>query len=228
MDPTKPKLAQNVNELLNVSQFIADSLEKMILDGTLQPGARLVQTEIAEQFGVSRLPVRDALQILQRKELAVVLPRRGMAVRPVTEKEVRELSELRLVLEGYAFAASAPQLTETDLKQLEALIHEQEACAETDFLRQMEIDERFHFMLISRFDNDEAKKQIRQLWRRIRLLRAIARDVKDWNRLSVAGHKRIVSAIRGQDYEQARRELEAGILRSREERLLRVAELNRG
>ncbi|MDF2962840.1 MAG: transcriptional regulator [Paenibacillus sp.] len=220
-------LEQDVNELRNVAQFIAESLEGAILDGTLQPGTRLVQTEIADRFGVSRLPVRDALQILQRKELVVVLPRRGMAVRSVTEKEVRELSELRMILECYAFVASAPLLNETDLEQAESLIREQEEGFEGDFLLQMEIDERFHFKLISKFDNDEVKNQIRQLWRRIKLLRAIARDVKDWNRMSVAGHKKIVAAIRVRNFEEARKELEAGMIRSRNERLERVKELNR-
>jgi len=66
-----------INELKNVAQFIAQKLEEMILIGTLAPGQHLVQTDIATQFGVSRLPVRDALRILEKRELAVTKPRHG-------------------------------------------------------------------------------------------------------------------------------------------------------
>jgi len=73
-----PNLNAGINELKNVAQFIAQKIEEMILVGTLAPGQHLVQTDIAAQFGVSRLPVRDALKILEKRELAVTQPRRGV------------------------------------------------------------------------------------------------------------------------------------------------------
>lgn len=218
-------LDQYVNGLPNVAQFIAEQLERMILDGTLAPGHRLVQTDIAERFGVSRLPVRDALQILEKKELAVNQPRRGMIVRPIEAKEVRELFELRLVLEGYAFSISAPLLAESDLERAERLVGQQEAT--DDFVQLMGIDEQFHLLLLTRFDNSEAMKHIGQVWRRIKVMRSFARDVRDWKAHSVESHRQILSMLRGKKFKEAQQCLESGIRRGRDEILEQVAVLNR-
>src|SRR5690554_3140508 len=106
-----------VNDLQNVAQFIAGQLERMILDGTLAPGTRLIQTEIAEQYKVSRLPVRDAFRILEKKELVVALPRKGMEVRRVSAKEALELFELRWLLERYAAEQSLYKFQSEDVEE---------------------------------------------------------------------------------------------------------------
>jgi DNA-binding GntR family transcriptional regulator len=207
----------HVDQLKNVAEYIAETLESQILDGSLSPSTRLVQTEIADSFGVSRLPVRDALRILEKKELVITLPRKGMVVRPVTEKEAKELFELRLLLEGYAFTASAPLLGRNNLDRLDHLVEEQMTSDPSNFGLLMDIDEQFHMVLISECDNEEIRKQIVNLWRRIRMLRALARNVDEWNRRSAKGHKRIIEALRSSDFDLAKQHLTAGMLRAQDE-----------
>jgi DNA-binding GntR family transcriptional regulator len=83
-------------------EVVADSLRDEILDGRLAAGSRLVEAELAERFGVSRGPVRDALQELARTGLAVDLPRRGTFVSSLTERDLSEVYDIRRAIEEAA------------------------------------------------------------------------------------------------------------------------------
>lgn len=203
-----------INELKNVAQFIAQKLEEMILIGTLAPGQHLVQTDIAEQFGVSRLPVRDALRILEKRELAVTKPRHGMIVRPLNVREVHDLFELRRLLEGHAFARSVKNFDQTDIAEVEAIVKRQEALTMGEFIQILDLDERFHIKLCSRCDNEEIKFYLAKIWSRIRVLRSLERDWEGWNKHSVKSHRGILAAIRAEDYRRGRQLLEDGIDRA--------------
>ncbi|MGH7958097.1 MAG: GntR family transcriptional regulator [Opitutaceae bacterium] len=219
------ELNASINELKNVSQFIAHKLEEMILVGQLEPGKHLVQTDIAAQFGVSRLPVRDALAILGKRELAVTLPRRGVIVRPLNPREVSDLYELRLLLEGHAFAESVKKLSAADLAEAEDIIRQQESLPMEQFIALLDIDEKFHFQLFSRCANAEIKSSLARIWNRIRVLRSLARDWEDWNKGSIRSHRAIVAAIRARDFKKARALLEEGILGAEKKILATVTQL---
>ncbi len=209
-----PNLNAGINELKNVAQFIAQKIEEMILVGTLAPGQHLVQTDIAAQFGVSRLPVRDALKILEKRELAVTQPRRGVIVRPLNLREVRDLYELRRLLEGHAFSRSVKKFEDADIAETEAILKRQESLTMGEFVQILDLDERFHIKLCSRCDNDEIKAYLAKIWSRIRVLRSLERDWEDWNKNSVKSHRGILAAIKAEDYRKARQLLEDGIDRA--------------
>lgn len=207
-------LNAGINELKNVAQFIAQKLEEMILVGALAPGQHLVQTDIAAQFGVSRLPVRDALQILEKRELAVTLPRRGVIVRPLNLQEVHDLYELRRLLESHAFSRSVRNFDLADLAEAEAILKRQESLTMGEFIQVLDLDERFHLKLCSRCENGEIKAYLAKIWNRIRVLRSLERDWEDWNQNSVKSHRSILAAIRTEDFKKARLLLEEGIDRA--------------
>lgn len=209
-----PNLNAGINELKNVAQFIAQKIEEMILVGTLVPGQHLVQTDIAAQFGVSRLPVRDALKILEKRELAVTQPRRGVIVRPLNLREVRDLYELRRLLEGHAFSRSVKKFEDADIAETEAILKRQESLTMGEFVQILDLDERFHIKLCSRCDNDEIKAYLAKIWSRIRVLRSLERNWEDWNKNSVKSHRGILAAIKAEDYRKARQLLEDGIDRA--------------
>jgi len=213
--PAAPlNLNAGINELKNVAQFIAQKIEEMILVGTLAPGQHLVQTDIAAQFGVSRLPVRDALKILEKRELAVTQPRRGVIVRPLNLREVRDLYELRRLLEGHAFSRSVKNFDDADIAETEAILKRQESLTMGEFIQILDLDERFHIKLCSRCDNEEIKAYLAKIWSRIRVLRSLERDWEDWNKNSVKSHRGILAAIKAEDYRKARQLLEDGIDRA--------------
>ena len=94
-------------EGVGLKQQIQVRLKQAILDGSLSPGEQLVEGEIASQFGVSRSPVREAIQDLERQGYVVKKPRRGTFVTEVTPQSVIEIYTLRVLLEGYAAAIAA-------------------------------------------------------------------------------------------------------------------------
>lgn len=90
-------LTYKVDSIQNTAEVIAKSLEDKIYGAELKPGQQLVQENIARMFGVSRVPVRDALQILINMGLAVNMPRRGVFVRRLSKKSLGELFEVRKI-----------------------------------------------------------------------------------------------------------------------------------
>lgn len=100
---------------------IAAVLRAEIVDGTLPGGAALRQERIAARFGVSRMPVRDALRILEAEGFAVWPPNRSARVAPLSADDLTDLFDLRIVTEGLALRCAIPELTDSLLDEAEAL-----------------------------------------------------------------------------------------------------------
>lgn len=108
-------------------EAVADRLRDEILDGRRAAGSRLVEAELAERFGVSRGPIRDALQELARAGLAVDLPRRGTFVSSLTEGDLQEVYVIRRAIEEAAVRATIERATEADVAAIFEALGEAEA-----------------------------------------------------------------------------------------------------
>lgn len=109
---------------------VADVLRERILQGELAPGARLVERTLAAELGVSRIPIRDALNILRGEGFVSAFPNRGMVVTPLTRQDVEELFEVREALEVLAARRATEHATSEELDRLAAILAESEAAAE--------------------------------------------------------------------------------------------------
>jgi GntR family transcriptional regulator of gluconate operon len=126
-------------------QAVADQLRDEILDGRLTAGSRLVETELAERFGVSRGPIRDALAELARSGLAVDLPRRGTFVPSLTEVDLAEVYEIRRAIEEAAVRLAIERGSDADIAVMYAALDETErAYASGDLPAAWEADMAFH------------------------------------------------------------------------------------
>lgn len=126
-------------------EAISDELRDEILDGRLSAGTRLVETELAERFGVSRGPIRDALAELARAGLAVDLPRHGTFVSSLTERDLEEVYVLRRAIEEAAIPFAIANATEDDLAAMLEFLTEAEAAYGTgDLAAAWEADMAFH------------------------------------------------------------------------------------
>ncbi|WP_112808514.1 GntR family transcriptional regulator [Ensifer sp.] len=103
-----------------IASRISRALAERIISGVLSPGERLRQDHIAEEFGASHVPVREAFRLLEAQGLAVSEPRRGFRVAAFDLKEVREVAEMRAVLEVLALRHAIPHLTAAILERAEA------------------------------------------------------------------------------------------------------------
>ena len=126
-------------------ETVADRLRDEILDGQLAAGSRLVEAELADRFGVSRGPVRDALQELARTGLAVDLPRRGTFVSSLTERDLDEVYDIRRAIEEAAVRLTIARADEADVAALfEALEEAESAYGRDELASAWEADMAFH------------------------------------------------------------------------------------
>lgn len=126
-----------------ISRVLADR----IIRGEIAPDARLRQDHIAEEFGTSHVPVREAFRRLEAQGLAVNLPRRGVRVASFDLKEVREVAEMRAALEGLALKHAAQHLTSAILDAAEEATREGDAAGDVHAWE--EANRRFHRLILA-------------------------------------------------------------------------------
>ncbi|MFG2855871.1 GntR family transcriptional regulator [Streptomyces mirabilis] len=128
-------------------------LKDTVLTDPEMQGAFLSEQELADRIGVSRTPIREALLLLAAEDLVELVPKRGARVTPLTGREVRELMELRGVVERYA----AQQLVAAErvpLEELRSLLERQRALTGAEDTREfIAVDHRFHASLVSAVGN---------------------------------------------------------------------------
>jgi DNA-binding GntR family transcriptional regulator len=126
-------------------ELVLKSLRFEIFGGHIPPGTQLVESELADLFGVSRGPIREALIFLEQEHLIVREPRRGAFVRGITEDDVREIYGLRQVLETYAARLSCGRLPAADLERMQACIDQMvELRRNAKWKASAELDVEFH------------------------------------------------------------------------------------
>jgi DNA-binding GntR family transcriptional regulator len=126
-----------------LQDLTTDGLRAAILNGQFGPGARLGHDELARQFGVSRMPVRQALRVLESEGLVTLRPHRGAVVVALRPEEVTQIFEVRAMLEARAAELAAPNLTDADLALLRGFVEAMEH-AGTDVEHWLELNLRFH------------------------------------------------------------------------------------
>ena len=107
---------------INLRDYIARDLRGLILRGAFKPGERLIESEIAEQMGVSRPPLREALSALEREGLVVSIPRRGSFVVDFTDQDIEEIYSFRFLLEVGALKRMVMRQTQKDIDYLQNLL----------------------------------------------------------------------------------------------------------
>jgi DNA-binding GntR family transcriptional regulator len=201
-------LAGRISSLPNVSETIAATLTELIFSGKLHPGQRLVQSQLAEEFGVSRVPVRDALHFLEQRSLVVTRPRRGVIVRPISRQGLHEIFALRRILEPPALEEILANLGAAELDELEAIVDAQaEAGRRGDMATAFRQDQRFHDLLNSRISNSLLKEMTELVWTRNRQVRSVMRASDRGGAIvadSVERHRRLLEALRARDIERGR------------------------
>ncbi|MBV7274692.1 GntR family transcriptional regulator [Clostridiaceae bacterium UIB06] len=125
--------------------IVADILRTAILKGELKGGQQLIQADIAEQFGMSRIPVREALKQLEMEGLVKQYPNKGAVISELSADEVQEIYEIRSLLETGAIKLSIENLSEEDLEQAENLLKEIDRAEDVN--KWIELNWEFHSCL---------------------------------------------------------------------------------
>ncbi|KWV51116.1 transcriptional regulator [Rhizobium altiplani] len=203
------------------TNLIATALRREIEGGSLPPGTVLKQELLAERFGVSRQPVRQALDRLLASGLLDRRPDRSLAVAGLTEEQARELAEIRAALESMALRAALPLLGDSDLRKARRL--NEDLIEEDDPAALEELDVAFHRTLYGRCGNRRLLSMIDELRRESR--RAYLRQPKGSNERVIlhAEHRAIIDACARRDEAEALKAL-SGHLQMTTARLARKGE----
>lgn len=113
---------------MTLSRKIAQSIADQIVEGQLKPGDRLYESKLTEMFGTSRVPIREALYILEKDEIVERIPRQGVFVKEYHRKDLRDLYEVAYRLEELALEEVIEHITEQQLTELYQLIEEMASC----------------------------------------------------------------------------------------------------
>ncbi|MEV7129179.1 GntR family transcriptional regulator [Streptomyces sp. NPDC093260] len=181
------------------SERVTRQLRDEILDGVRRPGSRLVERELAEALGVSRLPVREALKTLVSEGLVTPRPRTWAVVREFTSSDIADLDEVRAALETLAFRLAAQRHTRAGLEQLRTVLDtELEAARAGDAVRARRAAADFHQTVTSLAANELLNELERPLRSRLRWLMGQHDDL-----LGVAlEHEALYQAIAARDVQR--------------------------
>lgn len=186
-------------------EIVYEQLKIQILTGKIAPGTRMMEVELAEDLGVSRTPVREAIRKLEKEALVVIEPRRGAYVSDVSVKEMVDTLVVREDLEALAASLTAKRITKEELEGLEKKVTDySEAIASGDMEQIIRADESFHHKIVALSGNKaliQLFSSVQELSLRFRYL--YYEDFTRYENMPVE-HKEILEAIKTGDGDAAR------------------------
>lgn len=184
-----------------VRERVTADLRQEIIAGSLRPGDRLVERELAERFGVSRVPVREAIRALVAEGFVHFETPRRTVVRRLTPTDVKELFELREALEVYAAGLAASRATPEDLAGMQDLLDRAAAATEAgDAETITDVNSRLHDGIVAMAGNSLLTEALEPVAGRLRWM---TRRNEEWPQLLVE-HRELYEAIATGDPERAR------------------------
>ena len=191
--PTAPSLAPRA-----LYEEVAELLRQRIFKRELEPGSWIDELRIAEEYGISRTPLREALKVLAAEGLVTMKVRRGAYVTEVSEKDLRDVYHLLSLLESDAAGQVAAQGQAAALGELGALHDELEAAVH-DRDRFFAINERFHLRLLELADNRWRLQMVSDLRKVMKLNRHHSLFKAGRIEESLAEHRAVMAALRAHD-----------------------------
>jgi DNA-binding GntR family transcriptional regulator len=185
-------------------EAVLAELRRAIVSGELRPGEQVLQDALADRFGVSRVPLREALKILEGEGQVVYQPHRGYFVAELDLADLHEVYRLRDLLESEAVRVAVPRLTEEDVQRLSDAAADVDRADESgDLVAMTSANRRFHFALIEAAGMPRLARLVRILWDATDAYRSLY-YAEQANRHSVhEEHRAVVRAVRDGDAERA-------------------------
>ncbi len=189
-------LTLNMDAYLPLRDVVFNTLREAILKGELKPGERLMELQLSAKLGVSRTPIREAIRMLEQEGLAVTIPRKGAEVAKMTEKDMEDVLQIREALDELAAKIACEQISEEQLEELVATMHEFEESTKTDNVKKIaEADVKFHDIAQSTGNRERLVNMLNNL--REQMYRYRVEYLKDENNYPtlMKEHKDIVEGL---------------------------------
>lgn len=186
----------NMDEYLPLRDVVFNTLRQAILRGELKPGERLMEIQLANKLGVSRTPIREAIRKLELEGLVLMIPRKGAEVAEITEKNLRDVLEVRRALEELAVRLTCERITKEQIEELKVAAREFEAATKSsDVTKIAEADVRFHDVIYLATDNERLIQLLNNLREQMYRYRVEYLKRKEVYPKLIKEHEEIIQAI---------------------------------
>jgi DNA-binding GntR family transcriptional regulator len=195
-------MAVQKNNLKTDFDKLISQLENMILVGIFQPRERLPELKLANELGVSRFRIRDALKILETKGLIEVIPYKGAIVCDLDDEEIEEIFEIRVHLEALAVRKAAVNIKKEDIDFLERMARQfEKAVRRNDFSEMITTNTNFHDYILKLSRNRNLIQIIQQMQARCHILRYHAWSSPEIIDRIQKEHHYFITGLKNKDYE---------------------------
>ena len=200
----KGELKMDVNDYLPLRDVVFNTLRQAILRGEMEPGERLMEIQLADKLGVSRTPIREAIRKLELEGLVIMIPRKGAEVAHITEKDMRDVLEVRAALEELAATLACRNVTPERIEELKMANKRFEAAIiSKDVVAIVDADVNFHDIIYAMTDNQRLIQIINNLREQMYRYRVEYLKEEQTRNLLVSEHEELVKAIREGDVQKA-------------------------
>jgi len=200
----------------SLPSLIQEKVERMILEGELNSGQRLNESDLALRFGVSRGPIREALRTLEESGLVQQQRNRGVFVREISVQEADDIYELRELLDELVGRKLAKAIAVEQMEQLRALLSEMdEATSKQDVNRYHQLNLHFHDLMVTFAGNPKLTETYARLVKVLLLFRRRGLQQGGGLPVSIHEHRAILDAIASRDPDRAGREMREHVRASR-------------
>ena len=199
------ELKMDVNDYLPLRDVVFNTLRQAILRGEMEPGERLMEIQLAQKLGVSRTPIREAIRKLELEGLVIMIPRKGAEVAHITEKDMKDVLEVRSTLEELVVELAIKNVTDEKIEELKCANKVFEsAIVSKDAVNIVEADVKFHDILYSMTNNARLIQIINNLREQMYRYRVEYLKNNDVYEQLVEEHELLIQAVIKHDKAQAK------------------------
>jgi len=198
----KIKTDLSANKLM--SEEIADILRESIISGNINPGEKVNEYQAAKLLNISRPPIREAFRLLAAEGLITLVPRKGAFVSKMSSREVKEIYEMKSMMESFAVRLAIPIINEKEVSELDSILRlMEEKIKENNFKQIQRLNIEFHRRMIRMSKNQKLVHFYESIILPIRRYQRIGLSAPASWETSLQEHRNIVEAIRSKNIELA-------------------------
>ena len=210
MRQTSKILEYPVERHLTLRERIVDFVKEAIIKGRLKPGERVPEPELAEMFGISRTPIREAFRQLESEGFITFTPRKGAIVSPITDKDVIEFYAIKGLLEGHAAKMACCKISDKEIRRMEDLNSQMIRCSEKNDVKNFfKLDNQLHDVFLKLCGNDKLDNLIHTIVQQFERFRRTSLSLPGRMQSSVKQHDEIIEAFKKRDVDLVERLVKA-------------------
>jgi len=200
------KIKTDLSATKLMSEEIADILRENIISGNINPGEKVNEYQVAKLLNISRPPIREAFRLLAAEGLITLVPRKGAFVSKMTPQEVKEIYQMKSMMESFAVRLAIPIISEKEVSELDSILRLMEGKIEENNFKQIQrLNIEFHRRMIKMSKNERLTRFYESIVLPIRRYQRIGLSAPTSWETSLQEHKNIVEAIKSKNVELAER-----------------------